>query len=313
MNTKIFSRQLNRALFQLKKHSPEILMVAGAVGTVAATVMACKATTKLPEKLEEAKETLDAIHDIAEDEELSKDYPVETQRKDLFMTYVKVGYEVGKLYAPAVIIGSLSLSSMFAAHNVMRKRNVALAAAYATIDKGFKEYRGRVIERFGEGLDDELRYGFKSKEVKEKITDEDGKEKTVKTTRYEVDPSNITGYSRFLEVGKGCFKDPDRQYNMMFLKSQQNYWNNILQARGYVFLNEVYRSLEIDEIEDGQVIGWYYDPSDETRQNYIDFGLFKYAQNHMDFIDGEEDYIFVDFNVHGNIMNDVYGKKKRRK
>ena len=46
------NRSFNRAGLKLKKYSPEILVAAGIVGTVAGAVMACKATTKVSEIVE---------------------------------------------------------------------------------------------------------------------------------------------------------------------------------------------------------------------------------------------------------------------
>ena len=57
----------------------------------------------------------------------------------------------------------LKIGGIFAAtqvYEVLVKRNIALAAAYTAVDKSFKEYRGRVIERFGKELDRELKYKY---------------------------------------------------------------------------------------------------------------------------------------------------------
>ena len=53
----------SKAVMKLKKHSPEILVVAGIAGTVVSAVLACKATTKVAEILDETKGTLDTIHE----------------------------------------------------------------------------------------------------------------------------------------------------------------------------------------------------------------------------------------------------------
>jgi hypothetical protein len=45
MNAKI-TRTINRIGLQIKKHSPEIMMVAGIAGTVVSAVMACKLLLK---------------------------------------------------------------------------------------------------------------------------------------------------------------------------------------------------------------------------------------------------------------------------
>ena len=60
------SGTFNKVGFQLKKHSPEILVVAGVVGTVASAVLACKATLKVDKVLDETKEKMDKVHESAE-------------------------------------------------------------------------------------------------------------------------------------------------------------------------------------------------------------------------------------------------------
>src|SRR5699024_5490771 len=58
------SRVAHKAMFKVKKHSPEILIAVGAVGIVAGTVAACKATLKVPPIVEEADKTLEMIHGV---------------------------------------------------------------------------------------------------------------------------------------------------------------------------------------------------------------------------------------------------------
>lgn len=184
---------------KLKKHSPEILVVAGVVGTVASAVMACHATTKLDSVLEKSKKDIDAIHKCAENEELADEYSKDDAKKDLAIVYVQAGVKVARLYAPSVALGTLSIASIVASHNILKKRNVALAAAYATVDKTFKEYRNRVVERFGAEVDKELRYNIKAKKFEETVTDLDsGKEKKVKST-VDVAAPSTNDYARFFD------------------------------------------------------------------------------------------------------------------
>ena len=167
------STTFSKVSVKLKKHSPEILVVAGVVGTVASAVMACHATTKLDSVLEKSKKDVDAIHKCAENEELAAEYSKDDAKKDLAIVYVQAGVKVAKLYAPAVALGTLSIASIVASHDILKKRNVALAAAYATVDKTFKEYRNRVVERFGAEVDKEIRYNIKAKKFEETVTDPD--------------------------------------------------------------------------------------------------------------------------------------------
>lgn len=298
------TRTLNRVGLKLKKHSPEILVVTGVVGTVASAVMACKATTKIDEVLAETKDNIDKTKDYVEKNGFSEKYTEEDYKKDLTIFYTKGGLELVKLYAPSVALGALSITAILSGHNVLRKRNVALAAAYATVEKGFKEYRGRVVERFGEELDRELKYNIKAKEVEETTVDEKtGEEKVTKKTVNVADPNNYSTYARFFDDGcTGWTKDPE--YNLMFLKNQQRYANDLLKSRGHLFLNEVYDMLGIPRTKAGQVVGWIYDEEYPNGDNFVDFGIYDlYNEKARDFVNGYERSILLDFNVDGDIMN----------
>lgn len=307
------SRTFHKAGFQLKKHSPEILVVSGVIGTVAGAVMACKATTKVNLVLEETKKHVDIIHEGVENGEVvgtlengetgMVPYNEEDSKKDLTIVYAKTAIKLAKLYAPAVIVGGLSITAILSGHNITRKRNMALAAAYATIDKSFKEYRGRVIERFGKELDRELKYGIKAKEVEEVVTDKDGKETVVKKTVDVVDPTKISDYARMFDDGCiGWTKDPE--YNLMFLKGQERFANDKLQSQGYLFLNDVYDMLGIPRSKAGQCVGWIYDEKNPVGDNFVDFGIFNTnIQKTADFVNGYERTILLDFNVDGNILD----------
>ena len=296
------TRLLSSTQYQIKKHSPEILMVAGIAGTIVGTVLACKATTKVSEIIEEKNKNIEDVHTCLEDN--TKEYTEEDSKKDLTIIYAQTGVKLFKLYAPAIGVMALSFASIIAGHKVLKKRNIAIAAAYAAIDKGFKQYRKNVIEEFGEGVDQQMRFGLKSKEIKKK--DKDGK--TVKETEYYIDPDanpldNISEYARFFDAASSNFaKDPE--YNMMFLRRQQDYANEMLKSRGHLFLNEVYDLLDIPRSKAGQVVGWVYDKNGNTKgDNYVDFGLYRNDQGTRRFVNGLEYNILLDFNVDGVIYD----------
>lgn len=300
-----FNRKFGRATLQLKKHSPEILAAAGVIGTITGVVLACKATTKVNDILEETHETVEKIHEVAEKAETdpSLDYTEEDVKKDLTITYVQTGVKFVKLYAPAAGVIGLSIGAMLSSNNILRKRNVALAASYAAVDKSFKEYRGRVVDRFGKELDRELKYGIKAQEVEETVVDEKGKEKTVKKTVNVVDPTNVSDYAKFFDVGNPNW-EKDAEFNLMFLKRQQDYANDKLKAKGHLFLNEVYDMLGIPRTRAGQCVGWVYDEKNPVGDNYIDFGIYDDAKAvNRDFVNGYERTILLDFNVDGPILD----------
>lgn len=304
------TRVFHKTSFQIKKHSPEILLTAGVIGTVASAVLACKATTKLSGILEETKEHTNAIHTVIEEGTISKEeYSEEDARKDLAIVYVQTGIKLAKLYAPSIALGVLSITGILASNNIMRKRNVALAAAYTVADQGFKDYRGRLIERFGEELDRELKYNLVAREVEETIIDEKGKEKKVKKTQHVVSKegasrlSMYSDYARFFDDGCTGW-EKDSEFNLMYLRHQQNYANDLLRSKGHLFLNEVYDMLGIPRTKAGQVVGWVYDEDNPSGDNYVDFGIFDiYKEGSRDFVNGYERTILLDFNVDGNILD----------
>lgn len=303
MNT--LTRKFYRVGFKFKKHSPEILVGAGVVGVVVSAVMACKATTKLDDVLAETKDTVDKIHDVTEHPEKipeGKEYTVEDSKKDLTIVYTQAGVKLVKLYGPAVVLGTVSIAAIIGGHHILRKRNIALAAAYTAVDKGFKEYRGRVLERFGEEVDRELRYNIKAKEIEKTVTDANGKETVVKETVDVADPNLTSDYARFFDDGcTGWTKDPE--FNLMFLKDQQRYANDLFKSKGHLFLNEVYDMLGIPRTQAGQVVGWIYDEKNPIGDNFIDFGIYDIAdERKRSFVNGYERTILLDFNVDGNIL-----------
>lgn len=300
MNT--ISRKFNKIGFQFKKHSPEIFVIAGVVGGVTSAVMACKATTKAGDIIEDTKSQLDIIHKGMEDGNIhGVEYTKEDGAKDLTIVYTQTAVKFIKLYGPAVALGTVSIVSILAGHNITRKRNLALTAAYATIDNSFKQYRNRVIERFGEELDRELRYDVKTKEIEETVVNEDGTESTVKTTVNVIDPNTISDYSRiFDECCASWSKCPE--HNLVFLKQQQNYANDLLKSRGHLFLNEVYDMLGFPRTQAGQIVGWVYDEKNPIGDNFVDFGIYNLdSERARAFVNGYERSILLDFNVDGNV------------
>lgn len=286
----------SKAVMKLKKHSPEILVVAGIAGTVVSAVLACKATTKVAEILDETKGTLDTIHEGMETGAINgQEYTTEDGKKDTVIVYAQTGVKLAKLYGPAIILGTLSITSILASNNILRKRNVALGAAYAAIDKSFKEYRGRVIERFGEQVDTELKYGIKAKKFEEiEVDPETGKEKKVKKTVMVADPNLQSDYAVYFDSKSRNYEtNPD--YNRMFLKAQQAFANDKLQTRGHLFLNEVLDDLDLPRTSAGQIVGWTKDGPD----GYVNFRI---VEVEREIEDGRhEPALLLDFNVEGNI------------
>lgn len=303
------ARAVHKGLFQLKKHSPEILVVGGVIGTVVAGVMACKATTKVDAILTKAKQDVEGVHRVKNEPELNEMYKKEygeeytdaTMKKDLTVVYAKTGLELVKTYAPAVAVAAVSITAILAGNNILRQRAVAYAAAFTSVDNSFKEYRERVVERFGKDLDKELRYNIKSQEITETIVNEDGTEETVTTTVQTMNPSSFDEFTRcFDETCTGWCRNAE--YNYAFLVQQQNHVNERLQSRGYMSMNDVYESLGFQKTGMGQCIGWVYDKNNPDVSNFIDFGIYDiHDPEKRAFVNGYEQSIWLTFNPDGDL------------
>ena len=299
------TRMFHRTGLKIKKHSPEILLTGGIIGVVASGVMACKATLKVNEIIEPVKRDIDKINESAEHGATPAgiSYNEEDRKKDLALVYTQTGVKMAKLYGPSITLATVSIGLIVGSHHMLTKRNIALAAAYASVDRGFKEYRGRVIERFGKELDRELRYNLKTEEIEETVVDEEGNETVVTKPVQVYDPTAYSPYAIVYDDGNLGW-EKDAELNKFFLLEKQEYANVMLQTRGHVFLNEVYDLLGAKRTKAGQEVGWVYDDKHPVGDNYIDFGIFDiHNPEKVRFVNGYERSIILDFNVDGVIKD----------
>lgn len=291
----------------LKKYSPEILTAAGVIGTVGSTVLACKATLKVEDILDEAKKKSNLINAVHDGEiEVDAEYTDKDYSKDLLVNRTQTAVKLIKLYGPAISLGALSITAILGGQHILRKRNVAVMAAYKLCEESFNNYRSRVKDELGEEKDRQFYYGMTEETVKDKVKSKDGKTKTV-TKKVEKAPDHLySQYARFFdEANINWDKSPEQ--NMYFLKMVQNQMNDKLKARGHVFLNEVYDALGFDRSEAGQLVGWVWNKDNtemEAGDGYIDFGIFDGNDcAKRAFVNGDERSILLDFNIDGMIYD----------
>jgi hypothetical protein len=312
----VVTRNVGRGLLIAKKYSPEILMIVGSVSIVGGTVLACKATLKADAVLDETKENIDKIHmakDIAKNDPEIK-YTDVDYRKDLTVAYTHSVMGFVKLYGPAVTLGVAGFACILGAHGIMRRRNVALVAAYKAIEKSFSDYRSRVVKELGVDKDREFKYGIVKQSIVEVTTDAEGNVNRVRKEVEVIDPNGISQYARIFDDTNVNW-DPTNSYNMLFLKCQQTIANDKLHARGHLFLNEVYELLGFEHTTAGAVVGWV----DGLGDDFVDFGIFDttvagyvddkandtIGEQRRDFINGHKNAILLDFNVAGTIYDKI--------
>lgn len=238
--------------------------------------------------------------------EAGETYTEEDVKNETKIVYIQTGAKIAKLYALPVGLGVVSIAAILGGHNILRKRNIALAASYTALFNDYKGYRSRVVERFGEQLDKELKYNLKTATVEETVVNEDGTEQKVKKeVRVMNEPTKLENYSPFARFfDDGCTGwDPNPEYSLMFLNQQQNWANEKLKRQGYLFINDVYEMLGIPKTREGQVHGWIYDEKNPIGDNFVDFGIYDiHIEKNRDFVNGYEKVILLDFNHDGNIL-----------
>lgn len=271
---------------KFQKNSPNILFGTGVAGVLGTVVLASKATLKVGAVLDNNNQMMDLIKTTEHD-----DYSEQDRVKDKALLITQTAIKISKLYGPALALGLFSIGCLAGSNHILNRRNAALGAAYATVDKAFKEYRNRVIEAVGEEKESEIWNPTKEVEV---VNDEG------KTEKVKVSAGNSASPYRALfdETSRQWQKAPE--YNQLFLQSIQNYANDKLHAQGFLFLNDVYDMLGIERTKAGQIVGWI---DNGDGDNYVDFGVFKSGYEGMRFVLGEERSIWLDFNVDGNILD----------
>jgi len=281
---------------KVKRFSPEILMVAGVAGVVTAGVLACKATLKLETVVEKAEQ------DIADvkDRRSVNEFDSETEfNKALTKAYVKRGVDILKLYTPALSVGVLSIGALLGAHGIMSQRQVAIAAALKATETAFENYRRAVSDEFGEEKEKQIRFGIVEKEIPD--FDEEGNQVGTKKV-LDIDWKNgRSPYARVFDEHNDLWSKVPGQ-NQLTLAHQQNWLNDRLNARGYLFLNDVYESLGFPATTEGQIVGWLRRDHEDSKDGCIDLGLDEIEKAGVrDFVNGFERSCWIDFNVDGVI------------
>lgn len=286
----------------VKRESPVILFVAGVACVGTSTVLACRATLKVHNVMMHHDADMSNINDSLENPAM-KTYVDRDAERDTQILRIQTGVKLIKLYIPAVAVGLVGIAALGGSHYLLNKRNAALTAAYAGLDQSFREYRKRVAQEVGVDREREIHYEAQNAALHEK-----NKDGSVSTSRRKA-PHDSSIYARFFDQLNPNW-EPIAEYNKVFLHANQTWATNRLNARGYLFLNEVYRQLGMEESRAGQCVGWVLS-DDGTSDNFCDFGIFDGGSRELRaFVNGEEGSILLDFNVAGNILDRVPFQRK---
>lgn len=301
----------NKLVFNIKANSPTILLVGGIASIVGGTVLAVANTEKASKAMDEFNEQMDRYHKavkIANTKEDPEDwYPTSDRKHHVRIVYGHMIMSMAKIYLPVVILEAAGIGMICKSHSILSKRNAALGAAYAALQKSYDEYRKRVREKYGEEADEELFYGVKTEKCIEKITSENGvttEEEKEKTT---VDP--LSPWSFFIDetCDRVWEKDPHLTLNNLIMVQRQ--LNDMAYHKPFVTLNDLYWLVGHKLTDDGMIFGW-----NGGKDAFIDLGIFDGSkQATRRFVNGLEDVILLTPNIDGNIYQMSKDEKRRKR
>lgn len=242
---------LGKSQLFIKRNAPTILTVTGGIGVVTTSITAAKATPKAIRLLEEAREE--------KKEELTK------------IEKIKIA---GPVYIPTILMGTATIACIFGANILNKRHQAALVSAYAMIDSSYKEYRQKLKELYGEEAHEEIVNAIAVEKAREVgITANNLCTKTCLTD----DESCGEPVLFYDEWSNRYFESTIEQVIVAEYHTNRNFT-----LRGYLFLNELYSFLGLEETEYGNTVGW----SVEDDLFWIDFNHHKVTMD-----DGLECYI----------------------
>jgi hypothetical protein len=298
---------------KVKFRSPELLIGAGVVGLVGAAVVAVRRGVRW-----HSAAKAEIVHDLEtiKKAEGSPQYTREDKVQDYARVIGKGVWSFTQIYGPSVAAGVASVVSILAGTGVLKGRLAAMTSAAATAQAALERYRSRVREKLGEDADYEFAYEVSAK--KGKIKHEDGTKESLVT--YHLVPSSgewmaASPYSRLWDENamEWC---ANRDIQFLTLRSLENHFNQELNARGVVFLNDVYKALGLPMSKDAALVGWIKDyekpkmaklaaelgrvPGDGV----ISFGVFENeSPSARAYLAGDDNRVVLDFNVDGVIYD----------
>lgn len=288
---KSLSRAVGKTVLKAQKNSPTILFVAGVGGAITATVLACRATLRVNDVLDDHEKDL---ADLGRVYQRDNAMVLKEHDREQAYIYMRTIARIAKLYGPAVGVGACSVVCLTKSHNILMQRNAALTSAYVSLQTFLDGYRGRVREEVGESREKDLYYASTPVELVEDT--KDGPKKIYGST-----PGIGSPYAVIWGPGNWAFQDSP-EHNVSFIRIQEQLMTDMLRSKGYLFLNDIYDRFDLPNTAAGQICGWMIDHDKSD-----DFVEILETPMH----DGSGAFM-LDFNIAGPVF-ELLDKKNERK
>lgn len=258
---------IKKAQFFVRRNTPTLLTAGGIMATGAAIVTSSFAGVKAKDIIIDTKNNLEDIKKSIYNDE-------KTRNKDKLKVYMNATCRILKVYAPTLLLYSLSAGSMLSSTNIMKKRNAALAASYAAIQSQYLAYRDRVKAAIGEEAEAKVFDDIKKKKVKK--IDENGNEIEEEIEEYGLEQDDYI--YMFDETMPGWTKNT--RYNLDTLIMYEDRLTSQLIRQGFLFMEDVWKLLGVErtqlsktQLQEARVVGWIYDRDIPNGDNRVSFGL----------------------------------------
>lgn len=216
----------------LKKASPKILSCLGALGVVATAVLAVKATPKALERIEDAKEAKGP----------------ENGGK---LTRLEMIIACWQCYIPAAATGIATVGCIIGANVLNRRQQASLASAYALVSRSYDDYKQKVKEMAGEDVHQKIMESIAAERV--------SKDHTIIAQGYMGNSSldfddTAEDEHLFYDAFSGRYFTSTVS---KVLQAEYHLNRNFALSGGGIALNHFYNLLGIDDIPEGDTIGWF--------------------------------------------------------
>ncbi len=225
---------LKKGVTAAKSGSPVLLAGLAAAGVVTTAIFAVKAAKKAEKRINEAlEEKREQVEKEAEEKGEDICEEVTLTKKEI----VKAALPV---FAPALIMGALTIMCIFGGLNISMRRQAALTAAYNISESAIKNYEKALPEVVGEE---------KAAQVKEKVA-----QNQMLTAKKDESLVEVTGTGNQL-----CFDTFTGRYFRSTAAHVQKIVNDLneeINRFGYVCLNDFYSGVGLRNTEVGDMLGW---------------------------------------------------------
>lgn len=280
--------------------SPVIFMVGGTAAVIGGVVMCSVKTRDVVDEYRSETDILEiSMRDEIEDE-------VERE-KAVNKGKVKIGLKCARHYVIPASVTAGGIAMMIASRNIEHRRLLLVSSAYDSLLSTYMAYRERVIAN--EGMEADARYIFGETDVinVEETTTKSGKKKTKETVVKVLDEDGQSMLHRLFDEHNSREAERNLIYNYDYVSMNERLCDQMLQARGYLFLDEVYRMLgfDLDGYSKTKLVGWIYDPT-RKGEKQVDFGLSKSRALYENSYGALKNAgIWLTFNVDGVIIDKI--------